>query len=138
MTGDDEGYFVVWKYYSNGVHDVTFNREVDDLYRANDVAYGTASSGVTHSNSTSYDLGLRITRESSGTLELKSWIGTATNTVTGKTASTYDFNQVVYYGAAGQTFRVDDITVVPEPSSIALLLLGAGAFAFRRSVMRRD
>lgn len=126
-----------WLYTSNGVNDVTYSSASDWLYNANDVAYGRQSSGVTHANSTTYNLGLRITRESGGTLELKSWIGTATNTLTGVAASTYDFNHVMFYTQGGQSYRMDDVNVIPEPSSIALLLLGAGAFAVRRSLLHR-
>jgi hypothetical protein len=35
------------------------------------------------------------------------------------------------------TMSIDRVTVIPEPSSIAMLLLGAGTFAVRRSLVKR-
>jgi len=41
------------------------------------------------------------------------------------------------YDFTTNTMSIDSVTVIPEPSSIAMLLLGAGTFAVRRSLVKR-
>ena len=137
-TGNDNGYTVQWHFDSKGTNDLDYYNSGNVMNIPGTGSYGTRTSGVTIATSTEYDLGLRITREAGNTFELKSWIDSATNTMTGVTINNSgEFSEVVFYGEGGLAYRMDDVNVIPEPSSIALLLLGAGAFAVRRSVMRR-
>jgi hypothetical protein len=100
---NDLGYTTRWNWYSNGVNDVTVYDDVRDqwlTYEENS-AVGTGSSGVNPTNGNAYTYGMRITRESGGTLEISSWINGGTSTVAGVSAQTYTYNEVFFRSEEG-------------------------------------